>query len=89
MILSSSVISDYLSKDAFQKIVEAEWSPAQIKNIEQKIRQLSAIQTIDEAMIESLLFQDDMLQKKRRLGFVQKNNERELSQSNPLSGYIN
>ncbi len=89
MILSSSVISDYLSKDAFQKIVEAEWSPAQIKNIEQKIRQLSAIQTIDEAMIESLLFQDDMLQKKRRLGFVQKNNERELSQSNPLSGYSN
>lgn len=89
MILSSSVISDYLSKDAFQKIVEAEWSPAQIKNIEQKIRQLSDIQTIDEALIESLLFQDDMLQKKRRLGFVQKNNERELSQSNPLSGYIN
>lgn len=89
LILSSSMISTYLSKDLFQKIVEAEWSPAQIKNIEQKIKQLSTIQTIDERLIESLMIQDEMLQKKRRLGFVQKNNERELSQSNPLSGYIN
>jgi hypothetical protein len=87
LILSNSIISDYLSKDVFQKMVEAEWSPAQIKNIEQKIRQLSDIQTIDETLIESLLFQDDM-QKKRRLGFIQKNNERKLSQSDSLSAYV-
>jgi hypothetical protein len=89
MILSNSIISDYLSKESFQKIVEAEWSPAQIKNIEQKIRQLSTIQTIGEALIESLLFQDDMLQKKRRLGFIQKNNSDFLSQSEPLRDYSN
>jgi len=89
LILSNSIISDYLSKDAFQKIVEAEWSPAQIKNIEQKIKQLSTIQTIDERLIESLMIQDEMLQKKRRLGFMQKNNSGVLSQNEPISGYSN
>ena len=88
LILSSSMISTYLSKDLFQKIVEAEWSPAQIKNIEQKIKQLSTIQNIDECLIKSLMMQDEMLQRKRKLGFIQKNNERELSQSDPQSGYI-
>jgi hypothetical protein len=68
--------------------VEAEWSPAQIKNIEQKIKQLSTIQNIDERLIKSLMMQDEMLQRKRKLGFIQKNNERELSQSDPQSGYI-
>lgn len=89
LILSSSMISTYLSKDLFQKIVEAEWSPAQIKNIEQKIKQLSTIQTIDERLIESLMIQDEMLQKKRRLGFIQKNNSGVLSQNESISGYSN
>lgn len=89
MILRNSIISDYLSKDAFQKIVEAEWSPAQIKNIEIKIKQLSTIQPIDERLIESLMIQDEMLQKRRRLGFIQKNNEGILSQNEHSISYGN
>jgi SpoVK/Ycf46/Vps4 family AAA+-type ATPase len=75
LILSSSFISEHLSKDAFKKIVEAEWSPAQLKNIEIKLKQLSILQAIDERLIETLMIQDEMLHKKRNLGFIQENNE--------------
>jgi hypothetical protein len=55
--------------------VEAEWSPAQLKNIEIKLKQLSILQAIDERLIETLMIQDEMLHKKRNLGFIQENNE--------------
>jgi DNA polymerase III delta prime subunit len=89
IILKNSIISEYLSKEIFQKIVEAEWSPAQIKNIEHKVKQLSTIQTVDERLIESLIMQDEMPQKRRRLGFIQKNNEIEFSQNETSSSYRN
>jgi hypothetical protein len=74
LILRNSFVSQFLSEEVFQRIIESEWSPAQIRNIEQKINQLSTIQTIDEKLIESLLIQDEVLNKKGRLGFTQKRN---------------
>jgi len=73
LILRNSMISEYLNSEAFQRIVEVEWSPAQIRNIEQKIKQLSTIQTVDESLIKSLLAQEEVFQKNKGLGFMRKN----------------
>lgn len=81
LILRNSTIREHLNNEVFEKLLEAEWSPAQIRNIEQKIKQLATIQTIDERLVESLFIQDEMLQKRPALGFVQNNRFSILSKS--------
>ena len=88
LILANSPISRVISPRFREKVLESSWGPAQIKNIELKLKQLSVIQAIDESLIELLMTQDEMLIKKRKLGFVQKNNRSIPSQPEQIGGYI-
>jgi hypothetical protein len=75
LILNNSFLRDYIAVNTFKTLLDAEWSPAQLKNVEKKIRQLEKIRVLDESSVENLLFQDGLLVKKRSLGFLQKNAE--------------
>jgi ATP-dependent 26S proteasome regulatory subunit len=79
LILNNSLLIEYMAENTFQTLLDAEWSPAQLKNVEKKIKQLEKIRVLDESAVENLLFQDGMLVKKRLLGFLQKNDAGALS----------
>jgi hypothetical protein len=70
LILNNSIVASYISEKLSEKIIDDEWSPAQLKNIERKIKQLESIQKMDESKVENLFLQDGLLQQKRKLGFI-------------------
>ncbi len=88
LILANSTLNRFISPRLREQVLDSSWSAAQIKNIEIKIKQLSFIQAIDESLVELLMTQDEMLIKKRKLGFVQKNNRSIPSQPEQIGGYI-
>ncbi len=56
------------------------WSPAQLRNIERKIRQFEFIDFLDPALIQWVFEQEGILSKRGSLGFIQKK-FRKLSQT--------
>lgn len=79
LILNNSTFNHLIPEELQHTIIQSEWSPAQIKNIDRKIKQLQTIQKIDQQLVEWLFIQDGLLQKKRKLGFMQQNSEKEFS----------
>jgi DNA polymerase III delta prime subunit len=70
LILNKSLVSKCISEKLSQKIIDSEWCPAQLKNIERKIKQLEVIQKMDDGAVENLFLQDGLFQQKRKLGFL-------------------
>lgn len=68
-ILDNLKMKNYFSPPLRNKLLEIEWSPAQIKNIDKKLSQISHFNIIDPNLLESVFLTEDLFSKIQKIGF--------------------
>ncbi len=68
-LINASPIRQRISKEFSEKLIQSNWSPAQLVNCELKIELLSELEELDETEIETILQEDGLLKSNGKIGF--------------------
>ena len=67
--LSDSIIKNYLQDATLIKIINSNWSIAQLRNCEYKVAMIAKIRTISESTVLNLLKEDGLINERKQIGF--------------------
>jgi hypothetical protein len=85
-LLQESELKILLPSRILAELVDCEWSPAQLRNIESKIHTLKLMSNTNPVVIENLLTQEGMMKTQTAIGFLKKNQKNVTNNnSSPLS----